>query len=69
MSKLLFTVMATLALLFSGVGVASGETQQCKDAKQAVVNLKNYQASLPPSHQAYLNPLIANAQAAVQKYC
>lgn len=69
MSKLLFTVMTTLALLFSGVGVASAETQQCQQARQAVVNLRNYQDSLPPSHQAYLNPLIANAQAAVAKNC
>jgi hypothetical protein len=67
MSRFLFAIMATLALLFSGSGAASAETQQCTQAKQSAVNLKAFAAQYPPNDGLKL--LITNAEKVVQKYC
>ncbi|MCA1693738.1 MAG: hypothetical protein LC749_02875 [Actinobacteria bacterium] len=67
MSKFLFAIMATLALLFSGVGVASAETPQCLQARQAAVNLKTLSDQYPSNDGLKL--LVGNAQRAVAQYC
>jgi hypothetical protein len=67
MSKFLFAITVTLALLFSGVGVASAETQQCVQARQAAVNLKALSAQYPSNEGLKL--LVRNAERAVAQYC
>lgn len=72
MSKFLFTIMATLALLFSGSGVAGAVSaaptaQQCAEAKQSADNLKALSAKYPTNKGLEL--LAANAAAQYEKYC
>ncbi|MCA1694552.1 MAG: hypothetical protein LC749_07380 [Actinobacteria bacterium] len=67
MSKILFVITATLALLFSAAGLASAETQQCLQARQAAVNLKALSAHYPSNEGLKL--LVRNAERAVAQYC